>query len=281
MKLTIAHLGLPEFFDRKSDIVYGLFNAFNDLGYNTVIEHNQISFKSLNILIGSDIIAGDKNAVRLLMQPGVDYGIYEVENFNGTTINYRSNFDLENYLRLLHGAKFIITPYSYNVPHLSAVCGASKVHYARWGYHRYMTNNSIQRKGDFAFDALFFGLIKGTRVQKYELLKKALGDKVKILTQDDPFTMRDYTVNKSKFGLALSYGETDDFVNPFRLYYMVANGMPVLADHTTDKDDYLDICNKLSLDEIIECIKNPLFKPENLEEICRQNCLRKNLTGII
>jgi hypothetical protein len=281
MKLSILNLGLPEFFDRKSDIIYGLFHAFNDLGFNTVIEHNQINCKSLNIVIGSDIIAGDANAVQQLRQHGIDYAIYEVENFNGNTINYRTEFNLENYLHLLHGAKFVITPYSHNVPHLSAVCGAGKVHYARWGYHQYMNNSSIQRNSDFAFDALFFGLIKGSRVQKYELLKSALGDKAKILTQNDPFTIRDYAVNKSKFGLALSYGETDDFVNPFRLYYMVANGMPVLADHTTDKDNYLDICNKLSLNEIIACIKNPLFEPKNLEELCYQNCLRKNLTGII
>ena len=281
MKLSISNLRLPEFFDRKSDIIYGLFHAFNDLGYNTVIEHNQINCKALNIVIGSDVIAGDANAVRQLRQPGIDYAIYEVENFNGNTINYRHDFNLENYSHLLQGAKFIITPYLHNVPHLSAVCGAKKVHYARWGYHRYMDNNSIQRNGDFAFDALFFGLIKGSRVQKYELLKSALGDKAKILTQNDPFMIRDYAVNKSKFGISLSYGETDDFVNPFRLYYMVANGMPVLADHTTDKDNYLDICNKLSLNEIIDCIKNPFFEPENFDEICYQNCLQKNLRGII
>jgi len=281
MKLSIINLGLPEFFDRKSDIIYGLFHAFTDLGFNTTIEHNQFNAKSLNIVIGSDIIAGDANAVRQLTQSGVDYVIYEVENFNGKTINYRQDFKLQNYLDLLSRAKFIITPYSHNVPYLSAVCGAAKIHYARWGYHRRMMNNNIQRDGNFTYDAVFFGLIKGSRFQKYELLKKTCGEKVKILTEKDPFTIRDYTISKSKCGLALSYGMTDDFVNPFRLYYMVANGMPVLADHTKDKDNYLQICHQLPFDEIVNCIKNPIFETNNLSEICYQNCLQENLRGIL
>ena len=167
MRINIANLGLTDFFLRKSDIIYGLYHSLVDLGHDVIVSHNQLNGKSLNLIIGSDIISGDASAIEKLMQPGVEYAIYEVENFNGSTINYIPNFAIHNYLTLLEGAKFIITPYHHNLSSLAAVCGEEKVQYAKWGYHPSMKSNNIVRGTTFEFDALFWPH-KGTRCQKYE-----------------------------------------------------------------------------------------------------------------
>ena len=278
MKLSIVNLGLPEFFDRKSDIIYGLFHAFNDLGFNTTIEHNQFNAKSLNIVIGSDIIAGDANAVRQLTQSGVDYVIYEVENYNGTTINYRDNFNLDNYKTVLRHAKSIITPYKYNIKALEATCnGSTPVHYAKWGFHESMIRQNIDRNGSFSHSALFFGLIKGSRVEKLNALKDRYGKSVQFIDQTLPFTIRDYFMSDCKFGLSLSYGKTDDFVNPFRIMSMIANGMPVLADHEIDGDDYLNLCESYDFSELLNEIESRKICSTELKEKCRSLDLTDNL----
>ena len=84
MRIHIANLGLPEFFDRKSDIIYGLYHAFSSLGHDLSVGHNIIENKRLNIIIGSDIISGDAEALLSLQKNKCDYAIYEVENYNGT-----------------------------------------------------------------------------------------------------------------------------------------------------------------------------------------------------
>ena len=112
MNIHIANLGLPEFFDRKSDIIYGLYHALSSLGHEVTLGHNSLETKMLNIIIGSDIIAGDRDATHSLQKNGCDYVIYEVENYNGTTINYRDNFNLDNYKTILNR---IIRPGSRSV----------------------------------------------------------------------------------------------------------------------------------------------------------------------
>ena len=91
MRINIVHLGLEEFFDRKSDIIYPLFSALTEIGHNTSISHNHIERSALNILIGSDIICREPDTLNSLLNSGEDYAICEVENFNGTTINFRKN----------------------------------------------------------------------------------------------------------------------------------------------------------------------------------------------
>ena len=91
MKIHISNLGPLEFFDRKSDIIYGLYHAFRTLGHNVTVGHNKLEAKALNIIIGSDVISGDAEATWSLKKNSCDYVIYEVENYNGKTINYRVN----------------------------------------------------------------------------------------------------------------------------------------------------------------------------------------------
>jgi hypothetical protein len=281
MRVNILHLGPAEFFDRKSDIIYGLFHAITDLGHEVTIGHHQIRQNCLNLIVGSDVAAYSANAINKLESSLVDCAIYEVENFNGTTINYRPNFPIDNYLRLLRAAKFIITPYAYNVPNLEEVCGKDKIIYARWGFHGSMKRDNITRNRQFTYDALFFGLIKGAREKKYQIMRDRCAERVKVITESDPFTIRDYAVSTSHYGLALSYGETDDFVNPFRLYYMVGNGMPVLADHINDEDQYLEICEAMTFDEILNEIDSKSSISSRQSEMCYANSLTANLRGIL
>lgn len=280
MRLNIVNLGLSEFFDRKSDILYGLFHALSSLGYETAISHNSLKASDLNLIIGSDVAAGDAGAVQQISK-NIDYIIYEVENFNGKTVNYRENFNLTNYQKLLSSAKFVITPYFYNVKNLQTFLDKDKIIYARWGFHERMISSNIVRNNDFQYDALFFGLIKGSRVEKYKMLVDHFGEKIKILTANDPFTNRDYGIISSRFGLSLSYGDTDNFVNPFRIYYMVANGLPVLSDHVADDDDYQDICTRVSFDNLFAVVNSAQQDPKNLQDNCRKNSLIQNLRGII
>ena len=84
-----------------------------------------------------------------------------------------------------------------------------------------------------------------------------------------------------KFGLSLSYGNTDDFVNPFRIMSMIANGMPVLADHQIDEDDYLFLCERHEFDELLDVIENHNICSTTLMEKCRSLSLADNLRGIL
>ena len=277
MRINLVNLGLNEFFDRKSDIIYVLFSALTELGHTTSISHNQIEGSALNIIIGSDIICGEPNALKALLNSSADYAIFEVENFNGKTINYRKNFDLSGYTTLLEKSKFCFTPYLYNIPQLSHIMGREKVAYTKWGFHQSMICNRIDRNGDYFFETFFYGLIKATRVAKIDALKKKFANQFCVIDQTHPFTIRDYYISKSKVGLSLSYGDIDNFVNPFRLYHMTANGMPVLSDHSEDADGYLHLCNNFEFDLMINEIE--AFQPNKniLRDLCRSEDLIKNL----
>ena len=282
MKIHISNLGPQEFFDRKSDIIYGLYHAFRTLGHNVTVGHNSLETKALNIIIGSDVISGDTQATWSLKKNSCDYVIYEVENYNGATINYRESFKHENYQTLLRNAKSVITPYKYNLKALQTTChGSTPVHYAKWGFHESMVRQNINRSEPFKHSALFFGLIKGARVNKVTALREEYGNDVQFIDQTLPFTIRDYYMSDCRFGLSLSYGETDDFVNPFRIMSMIANGMPVLADHQVDEDNYLDLCESFEFDELLNVIQGQSSCSNSLLEKCRSTDLADNLRGIL
>ena len=277
MRINLVNLGLDEFFDRKSDIIYVLFSALTEIGHSTSISHNHIEGSALNIIIGSDIICGEPTALNSLLNSGADFAIFEVENFNGRTINYRNNFDLSGYITLIEKSKFCFTPYLYNMPKLGNIIGSDKVAYTKWGFHNSMICNRIERNGDFFYETFFYGLIKATRVSKIDALRNKFGSQFGVIDQSHPFTIRDYFISKSKVGLSLSYGDIDNFVNPFRLYHMVANGMPVLSDHSEDADGYLHLCNNFEFDAMIKEIE--IFQPDGniLSELCRSEDLIRNL----
>ena len=282
MQIHISNLGPLEFFDRKSDIIYGLYHAFRTLGHNVTVGHNKLEAKALNIIIGSDVISGDAEATWSLKKNSCDYVIYEVENYNGKTINYRDSFKHENYQILLRNAKSVITPYKYNLRALQTTCdGSTPVHYAKWGFHESMVRENINRTGSFKHSALFFGLIKGSRVKKVTALSEKYGKDIQFINQTLPFTIRDYFMSDCRFGLSLSYGETDDFVNPFRIMSMVANGMPVLADHQIDEDNYLDLCEAFEFDELLNVIPEQSSCSTGLLEKCRSIDLADNLRGVL
>ncbi|WP_443645119.1 hypothetical protein [Candidatus Ponderosibacter sp. Uisw_141_02] len=277
MRINLVNLGLDEFFDRKSDIIYVLFSALTDMGHSTSISHNHVEGSTLNIIIGSDIICGEPNALNSLLDSGADFAIFEVENFNGRTINYRKKFDLSGYTALLEKSKFCFTPYLYNMSQLSSIMGSEKVAYTKWGFHDSMICNRVDRNGNYFYETFFYGLIKATRVAKIDALKNKFGKQFAVIDQTHPFTIRDYYISKSKVGLSLSYGDIDNFVNPFRLYHMAANGMPVLSDHSEDADGYLHLCNNFEFDAMIEEIE--VFQPDEkiLSDICRSEKLIENL----
>ena len=281
MKIHIANLGLLEFFDRKSDIIYGLYHSLRSLGHEVTLGQNRLETKALNIIIGSDIIAGDTDAT-LCLQNKCDYIVYEVENYNGSTINYRNKFDLENYQNLLRNAISVITPYKYNVRALETTCGGTTpVHYAKWGFHESMVRDNISRQKSFKYDALFFGLIKGTRTEKLNSLKERYGNGMQLVDHELPFTIRDYFMSECRLGLTLSYGSTDDFVNPFRIMSMVANNMPVLADHEKDEDGYLELCEQYDFNGLLDAIENLRTSSVDLIEKSRLIRLDENLKGLL
>ncbi len=281
MKIHIANLGLQEFFDRKSDIIYGLYHALRSLGHEVTLGQNTIETKVLNVIIGSDIIAGDTDATLSLTQNNCDYVIYEVENYNGKTVNYRDKFNIENYQTLLRNAVSVITPYRYNLRALEETCrGVTPVHYAKWGFHESMVRQNINRKQSFKYDALFFGLIKGTRSEKLNSLKERYGKGMQLVNHELPFTIRDYFMSECRFGLTLSYGKTDDFVNPFRIMSMVANNMPVLSDHETDEDGYLGLCEKYDFHGLLNAVEEQTTSSFDLIDKSNSIRLDENLRGL-
>jgi hypothetical protein len=279
-RIHIVNLGMSGFFDRKSDILYGLYHALQHLGNNVTIGQNTFERSALNLLIGSDIICNDLDAIHSVLKNNIDYIVYEVENFNGSTINYRQNLNLDGYKEIIKNAKLTITPYFYNLRALEGITDQGKVVYAKWGFHENMVSNNIARSTKFFYDSLFFGLLKGDRISKSEVIKSRFGNRAIFIGADDPFTIRDYFISTSKFGLSLSYGKTDNFVNPFRLYHMVANGMPVIADHTEDLDGYLHLCEISTAETLIEKISGSLPTKNELVEKCRGESLAENLRGL-
>ena len=59
--------------------------------------HNEFQKNRLNLIISSDILSANMDAIHQIIKSETDYVIYEVENFNGQSINFMKNFPIENY----------------------------------------------------------------------------------------------------------------------------------------------------------------------------------------
>ncbi|MBE9639943.1 hypothetical protein [Salipiger mangrovisoli] len=281
MKINVCHIGNREWLDFKADIAYGLLFALEELGHDVVMRINNFEQNRLNIIIGADFLAASEDTVRQIRGSTIDYAIFEVENFDGATINQRPNFPLSSYTSLVEGARFVITPYLANLSAYAGVCDAAKIRYARWGFYEQLRDPRIVRRKDFDFEALFFGLLKGSRAEKVDRLVNTHGRTVKILGRNDPLTVKDYFVATCKWGLNLSYGASEKFINPFRLYYMAANGMPILADPGADQDGYLGLCEVVGFEHLPARLDDAVIDADTLAERCRAHSLSQNLKAVL
>lgn len=201
MKINIANIGSKDWVDYKSDINFGLYYALKSLGHDVSLGFNSVDANALNLIVGSDTLISHSDFLTRITRNKIDYMVYEVEKFDGKTINDRPNFLLGNYQALLSNAKAVITPYYANLENLGTICEREKLFYAKWGYHPHLVNERIQRTSKFNFDALFFGLLKGLRAQKSDQLTQADKLCIKIMGPQDPLTLKDYYVSVSKWGI--------------------------------------------------------------------------------
>ena len=134
MNINITNIGPKEWVDFKGDISLGLLWALRSIGHDVTMSNNYFEKKALNIIVGSDFLSSMPNILQPLIRSKYDYAIFEVEAFNGSTINQRQDFPLGNYQALLLNAKYIFTPYQHNVETLGKFGWAEKLQYVRWGY---------------------------------------------------------------------------------------------------------------------------------------------------
>ena len=66
----------------------------------------------------------------------------------GLQLIFARIFDLNGYVTLLEKSKFCF-PYLYNVPQLCNIMGSEKVAYTKWGFHKSMICNRIDRKESY------------------------------------------------------------------------------------------------------------------------------------
>lgn len=280
MKINIANIGTLEWLNFKSDISYGLYHGLSALGHDVGMTINEFASDRLNLIIGADFIVTRDDLIEAL-KPGIDFAIYEVEYFNGSSINFRHFFKIDAYGDLVQRAQFLMTPYQVNVQSYQDFGANTDIRYTPWGFYPELLSSNVKRQESFDYDALFFGLLKGLRKSKMAALEAQLGSKVKVMGRDDPQTFKDYFMSCSKWGVSLAYGQREKFVNPFRLYQMAANGMPVLADNTVDDDGYTQICERVSFDGLLAAVTGPLPDMSNLAERVKarslSDTLRQNL----
>ena len=261
MKINIAHIGSNNWFNYKSDIIYGLFHTFNKLGHITTITNNSLSKHAHNLIVGADWLTSDKE-LSFIFKEQYEYSIYDVENFDGKTINNRSDFNIQNYTALLGNAKFILTPYKHNFIGYNLCNFMDKAIYSPWGFYDEIINPLINNNYFKHIDALFFGLLKGSRKNTLDKLSASLV--IKTVDNNEPHDVKAYYLSTSKYSLSLSSGNSEVFVNPFRILYCVANGIPVISDNKNDLDGYLKYTINTNL-ENIEDFKN--IKAPSLSEL--------------
>jgi hypothetical protein len=279
MKINIAHLGSGEWFNYKSEVIYGLFHTFNLLGYETTISHNQMDQQSLNILIGADWIAKPEH-VNFMKKNQIDYFIYEIEAIYQNTINGRGDFDFVSYLELIDNARQIITPYQFCINAYREMGFTEKIIYAKWGFYEELIDKNIKRNISRSYLGVFFGLLKGNRLDTMSKLKEKFPGKFVSLGYENPHLSRAYYLSKTNYSLSLSYGDKEYFINPFRLQHLVANGVAVISDSKKDDDDYLQMTTNVDTDSInLEIQKSPM-PPKQLEEIARSRSLFSELKVI-
>ena len=281
MQINIANIGNKEWLDFKSDITFGLYYSLKDLGHDVTMSINNLELKKLNNIIGADFLAGDAKFVSQVVKSNLEFVIYEVEMFDEFRINNRSDFNSQSYKILTEAAKFIVTPYLFNLKSYSIYFDSEKIRYARWGFHECMVNKNISRSNNFEFNGLFFGLLKGSRLEKMRSLAANKNIKIKLLGRDDPLLYKDYFMSSCKWGLNISYGDTEKFINPFRLYSMGSNGMPILADGGKDDDDYLSLCKIAHISDFESYLCQDFENSSNVSEKFRDIKLRDSLRDII
>jgi hypothetical protein len=280
MKINITNIGNKEWMDFKSDISFGLYYALKELGHDVTMSVNQFILEKLNIIIGADFLVNDTKTVEQIISSKLEYVIYEVEKFDDFKINDRENFNTQSYRTLLEASKFIVTPYLFNFKSYARYFDSEKINYARWGFHESMVNKNISRSNNFEFNGLFFGLLKGLRLEKMRSLATNKNTNIKFIGRDDPLLFKDYYISSCKWGLNLSYGDTEKFINPFRLYSMGSNGMPILADGGQDNDDYLSLCKIADISDFESYLFQDVERSSDIIEQFRQIKLRDSLKDI-
>lgn len=261
-KYAICHIGPSKWYDFKVEAIHGLYFSLLRLGKDVTIEHNRLDKSRLNILIGADFLVENKESANNVIRQGFNYVIFEIEKFDGKSINSRQHFNIELYLSLIQSAQFVITPYKYNVKSYEAAGFSEKIRYLKWGLFPELVIPGRTFKEEKIWDACFFGLPKGARKQTLDELSTKI--KLKVLGPQDPIHHRNYVIARSRYGLSLNYGPEEVFVNPFRIFLFLANNVPVLSDSKNDEDDYLGLTtNVQSIKKFFSTIKSGM-KKENV-----------------
>lgn len=276
MKYNLTNIGPKEWLDYKHDITMGLFYSIRGLGHDIDLTFHEFSRNRLNIIIGADFLANSRNAIDHLIKNKIDYVIFETEYFDGKSLNKRNGFDAESYTTLLENSKFILTPYKIMAEYYANIFDKDQVHYTPWGYYEQITQKNSFRPIEKKFDAIFFGLLKGERKMKMAEISKDARISVKALTNQDPSSFQKYFIEASKYGLSLSYGPSERFVNPFRIYNMLANGLQVFSDSTKDDDGYLSDCTVCDFGNVVDEILSTEYRPEIIIEKARQYPLKNS-----
>jgi len=278
-KYNISHIGTSEWFNYKQEIIFGLFHALRSLGKDVVISHNNLDPNRINIIIGADWLVQDKG-FNDFIDGKIKYIIFEVEAFDGSTINNRSEFNVNNYRRLIENAISVITPYQYNLDTLKKIIHPDRVQYLKWGFFEELIDPNIVRDQPRNYRGAFFGLLKGERLDKARSLQTVFGGKIAFLGREHPHLYRASILSNSEYAISLSYGITEKFVNPFRLYYLYANGIQVLSDNKVDTDGYL--CLSISVDnsQLAEFLMLQPQGEHELKQNARLNHLKSNIKTI-
>ena len=279
--INISNIGTKEWIDFKSDICYGLYYSLLDLNIDVSISFNELKPNTLNIIIGADFLCNNPKFIDQIISKKVPYAIFEVEYFDGQQINFRKNFPARIYIELLNNSKFIFSPYKKNIINYRNITRNIPLFYTPWGFHRGLDANNQYRLPK-QFFALFFGLNKGSRQYTTQFLTGRLGTSFKIIGRDDPQNLLGYFISRSKWGLSLSYGPEENFLNPFRIFQMLSFGTPVITDSKPDLDMYTTLC--LSVDtpeDIAEAITDcDSADYEYLINNCRDISLTQNLKDV-
>ena len=280
-KIAINHIGPPEWFNYKEEIIYGLYHGLRSNGYNARILNNQFDIASTNIIIGSDWIIQNAKFDEFINDK-FDYFVFEVEKFEFQSLNNNPHFNIERYKKLLQNAKGIITPYIFNCETIekSNFISKNNIQYLKWGFYKELIDPNIVRDQEKHLAGAFFGLLKGERLAKAEKIEKNLPGQVMFLGPEHPHSYRAAVLSSSNYSISLSYGETEKFINPFRLFYLYANQIPVLTDSSNDHDGYLQHAVKADLSEIIITLSKA---PGNIQDILiikNQSGLAENIAKI-
>jgi len=280
-RITIAHIGSNEWFNYKEEIIFGLYHSLRFLGHEVQIKHNQLDESSINIIIGGDWLSQDSNFEQFIKNK-IKYYIFEVENFDGSTINNREGFNLKKYSKMIEMSLGVITPYLYNVNTLNQlqIIDSEKVQYLKWGFFEECIDPNIVRNQNRNVFGTFFGLLKGERLEKAKILQAQFRNKVKFLGREQPHAYRAAALSSSHYALSLAYGAGEKFVNPFRLYYLFANGINVISDNTLDEDNYLELTINTSFEKIPAGLVKPVPSEAYLMEKVTTHRLKENLKKI-